>query len=193
MDTQIENTRLARETGVALRVARIAEPVLQDLGFDLVRVRVSGQGNSQVQVMAERADGTLTIDDCVEISRALSPVMDVQDPISGKYNLEISSPGIDRPLVRPRDFERWAGHVAKIELTQALAERKRFKGELEGFADGEVRLYVKPSDGAGEAVLIGLPFEKISTAKLVMTDDLFKTVAHRKKSGKTADGSEIDV
>lgn len=193
MGSQTENNRLVRETGPALRVAQLAEPVLRDLGFHLVRVHVSGQGNSQVQIMAERDDGTLTIDDCVEISRAVSPVMDVEDPISGKYNLEVSSPGIDRPLVRPRDFERWAGHVAKIELSEPLADRKRFKGELEGFVDGEVRLFVNPSDGSQNTVLVGLPFDKIATAKLVMTDDLFNKVARDKKSGTPADGSEIDI
>ncbi len=194
--------RLVRETGAALTIAQLAEPVLEDLGFRLVRVRFLGKGNSQVQIMAERADGTLTIDDCVAISRALSPVMDVEDPISSKYNLEISSPGIDRPLVRPQDFERWAGYEAKVELSEPLADRRRFKGKLEGFLDGEVRIFVKSQDGAQDDILIGLPFNKISDAKLIMTDELFEKTRKKneeaaanpsKDSGSFGDGSEIDT
>ena len=201
------NIRLVHETGAALAIAQLAEPVLDDLGFRLVRVRFLGKGNSQVQIMAERQDGTLTIDDCVAISRALSPVMDVEDPISSKYNLEISSPGIDRPLVRPNDFERWAGYDAKVELNEPIAERRRFKGRLEGFLDGEVRIYVKSQDGSQEEILIGLPFNKISDAKLIMTDELFEK--SRKQNQEKAendntgdgdndtsgfgDGSEIDT
>ena len=184
--------RLVRETGPALTIARIAGPVLDDLGFRLVRVRVSGQGNSEVQLVAERPDGTLTIDDCVTITRGLSPVLDVEDPIAGKYRLEVSSPGIDRPLVRPCDFERKAGFVAKIEMREALAGRRRFKGKLEGFEGGEVRIFVKSDDGAQDDILIGLPFEQISDAKLVMTDDLLEKSRLSAKDGAPGDGSEID-
>ncbi len=197
------NKRLVRETGAALSIAQLAEPVLEDIGFRLVRVRFLGKGNSQVQIMAERADGTLTIDDCVTISRALSPVMDVEDPISSKYNLEISSPGIDRPLVRPQDFERWSGYEAKIEMRDPIADRRRFKGKLEGFLDGEVRIFVKSQDGSAEDILIGLPFNQISDAKLTMTDELFEK-SRKQKDEATAnenstnndglgDGSEIDT
>jgi len=197
------NKRLVHETGAALTIAQLAEPVLEDFGFALVRVRFLGKGNSQVQIMAERPDGTLTIDDCVTISRALSPVMDVEDPISSKYNLEVSSPGIDRPLVRPKDFERWAGYDAKVELREPLADRRRFKGKLEGYFDGEVRMFVKSQDGAKDDILIGLPFNKISDAKLIMTDELFEKT--RKKNAEAVatsksnendsfgDGSEIDT
>ncbi|HFC04744.1 MAG TPA: ribosome maturation factor RimP [Rhizobiales bacterium] len=192
MDKGEMHERLVRENGPALTVAKIAEPVLGDLGFRLVRVRISGQGNSELQVMAEREDGTLTIEDCVAITRALSPVLDVEDPIAGKYRLEISSPGIDRPLVRPCDFENNAGDVAKIELREALAGRRRFKGRLEGFEDGEVRIYVKPDDGSDDDVLIGLPFRQIHDAKLVMTDELFEKSRKAAKSGAPSDGSELD-
>ena len=185
--------RIAREKGAALRVAQIVEPVIEDLGLRLVRVRVSGTGNAVLQIMAERPDGTISVDDCARLSRAISPVLDVEDPIKGKYTLEVSSPGIDRPLVRPSDFERWAGHLAKIELAEPLAGRRRFKGVLEGFSDGEVRIFIRPPDGAGDDVLVGLALEHISEARLVMTDALFE--AHRKatdETGPLSDGSEFN-
>jgi len=184
--------RLVRENGPALMIAKIAEPVLADLGFRLVRVRVSGTGNSEVQITAERSDGTLTIDDCVAITRGLSPVLDVEDPIAGKYRLEVSSPGIDRPLVRPCDFENKAGFVAKIEMREALAGRRRFKGRLEGFVDNEVRIFVKPDDGSENDVLIGLPFDMINDAKLVLTDDLLAKSREVAKQGAPTDGSEFE-
>jgi len=184
--------RLVRETGPALTIAQLAEPVLSDLGFRLVRVRLTGQGNSELQVIAERPDGTLTIDDCVAITRALSPVLDVEDPISGKYRLEVSSPGMDRPLVRPCDFENQAGYLAKIELREPLAGRRRFKGTLEGFTDGEVRVFVKPDDGSDVDVLIGLPFDLINDAKLVMSDGLFDKRQSKEKADAPSNGSKID-
>ena len=133
--------RFARETGLAAEIASIAEPVLEGIGFRVVRVSMMGRNEDRiVQIMAERPDGSITIDDCEQISRALSPVLDVADPLPGTYRLEISSPGIDRPLVRPSDFEDWSGHVAKVELKEPVEGRKRFKGTLEGFEDGEVRI-----------------------------------------------------
>ena len=179
--SSLPEERLVRETGLALRIARIAEPVLADLDLRLVRVRLTGQSGTTVQIMAERSDGTMTIDDCERVSRALSPVFDVEDPLPGGYVLEVSSPGIDRPLVRPTDFERWAGYDAKIELTEMLAGRKRYRGVLEGFDEGEVRIYFSEKDG-DEPVLIGLPFSLIDNAKLVMTDRLLEDAAR----GRTA-------
>src|ERR687893_1017755 len=108
--------RLITESGVAARVATIIDPVVQDLGFRLVRVKVTGTNGCTVQIMAERPDGTMSVDDCEVVSRAISPVLDLEDPIGRAYYLEISSPGIDRPLVRASDFERWAGHEVKIEM-----------------------------------------------------------------------------
>ena len=188
MTTETE-TRLARETGPAQRVAALAEPVLADLGFRLVRVKMSGP---TLQIMAERPDGTFTIEDCEAVSRAMSPILDVEDVVSSHYNLEVSSPGIDRPLVRPSDFESWAGHDVKVEMAVPVAGRKRFKGALEGYHDGEVRLFIENPEGATkEPVLIGVPFADISDAKLVLTDQLIEAAKARLPKGY-GDGAEID-
>jgi ribosome maturation factor RimP len=181
--------RLTRETGPALRVAVLAEPVLESMGFRLVRVRMFG---STLQIMAERPDGTFTIDDCETFSKAFSPMLDVADIISAKYQLEISSPGIDRPLVRPQDFEKWEGHEAKIEMAVPLAGRKRFKGVLEGYADGEVRLYIDNPESGKDKLLIGLPFRDIHDAALVLTDELIESARAKLPSTGYGDGAEID-
>jgi ribosome maturation factor RimP len=192
---QVERTsilsgpRIAREAGPAAVVARLVEPVLDEMGFRLVRVRLTA---STLQIMAERPDGTFSIDDCEAVSRAVSPLIDVEDPVPQSYNLEVSSPGIDRPLVRPEDFARWAGHEAKIELVKPLDGRKRFRGTIAGMAADEVRLTL-PSEKAGAgAVTVALPFADIGDAKLVLTDALIE--ASRKPAGTSpTDGSEMDV
>jgi len=183
----MNETRLARETGPALRVARLIEPVLEGLGYRLVRVRQSGQ---TLQIMAEKPDGSFNIDDCEKTSRAISPILDVEDVISSRYFLEVSSPGIDRPLVRPEDFERWTGHEVKIEMAAPQAGRKRFRGALEGYADGEVRLFIDNPEGGTDKLLIGLPFSDVSEARLVLTDALIADARGRMKSGTAADGSD---
>ncbi len=190
-----DDRRIAREVGVAEEVAKLVEPLIESMGFRLVRVRMAGR---DLQIMCERPDGTLSIDDCAEISRAVSPLLDVEDPIRGAYNLEISSPGIARPLVREEDFERHAGHVAKIEMITPIDGRKRFRGVLEGFdADsGEVRLFIAAEDAGGKAgeddVLIGLPIDDIEEARLVMTDALMQAAQQRAKGRKGMDGSIED-
>jgi ribosome maturation factor RimP len=138
-----DDTRFIRETGLAAQVATLAEPVLADLGFRLVRITISGREGSTVQIMAERPDGMISVEECAIISRNLSPVLDAHDPFPGFYHLEISSPGIDRPLVRPSDFETWAGHEARIELKEPVSGRRRLRGTLEGFADGEVLVEIE--------------------------------------------------
>jgi ribosome maturation factor RimP len=194
MPTSPEATRFLRETGLAAEVADVVEPVLAGLGFRLVRVMLTGASADRVlQIMAERPDGTITIDDCEEISKALSPTLDVADPIGGAYRLEISSPGIDRPLVRPSDFDAWSGHEVKLELKQPVDGRKRFKGVLEGFEAGEVRLAAE----AGKLGLqhLGFPVDLIADAKLVLTDDLIREALARAKerhSTRPADGAELD-
>ena len=185
-DVQDLERRLVRETGLARRIAELAEPVLDGIGFRLVRVRVTGQSGCTVQIMAERPDGAMTIEDCELVSRTFSPILDVEDPVPGGYVLEVSSPGIDRPLVRPGDFERWAGHEAKIEMVELQAGRRRFRGVLEGFEDGEVRLYFEVEPGQ-EPVVIGLPFDGIAEARLVMTDKLVRESLKKQNNG--ADGA----
>ncbi|MBS0252441.1 MAG: ribosome maturation factor RimP [Proteobacteria bacterium] len=189
-----DTTRFLRETGIAADIAAIVEPVLADLGFRLVRVKIQGDGRDRiVQLMAERPDGSITVDDCEAISKGISPVLDVADPISGAYRLEVSSPGIDRPLVRPSDFEDWSGHEAKIELKEPVDGRKRFKGVLEGFEDGEVR--IKADTGEQGIQHLGLPVHLISDAKLVLTDELIREALQRAKerhSTRPGDGAELD-
>ena len=172
--------RFHRETGLAGEVARLIEPALEDLGFRLVRVRIMGRSEQTLQIMAERDDGTISVGDCEQISRQLSPLLDAYDPISGAYNLEVSSPGIDRPLVRPSDFESWAGHVAKVELNEPLDGRRRFQGTLEGYQDEEMRLEVD-LDQVGVHVL-GLPISMIGDARLVLTDELVRESLRRSKT-----------
>lgn len=191
--------RFVRESGLAASLADLVEPVLADMGFRLVRVRTDGRTEMTVQIMAERPDGTISIDDCEEIHRRLSPLLDVHDPIPGSYRLEISSPGIDRPLVRPSDFEDWAGHEAKVEVSEFIDGRKRFRGRLEGYEDGEVRLEVELPDVG--AAIIGLPLDLVREAKLVLTDDLIREALTRAKKDRRNDdpdgpigpGDELDV
>ena len=182
--------RFVRESGHAAALAAIIEPVIENLGYRLVRVQVSGRDTAVLQVMAERPDGSMAIEDCEIISKQLSPVLDVADPIAGAYRLEISSPGIDRPLVRPSDFEDWAGYEARFELKEMIDGRRRFRGTIEGYQDGEARLEVE-LDQKGQLV-IGLPLALIAEAKLVLTDGLIRESLRRaKKTGKggLTDGS----
>lgn len=179
-ETRVSAERFIKETGAAAAIAELAEPVLESLGFRLVLTRIlSGQGTI-VEIMAERPDGSMTIDDCRTVSLALSPVLDVHDPVAGAYRLQISSPGIDRPLVRPSDFDQWAGFEAKIELKELIDGRRRFRGILEGFEDGEVRIEVDLGGEQG-VKLIGLPIGLVGEAKLVLTDALVRESLGRTK------------
>lgn len=181
----LDHTRFVRESGLAAAIAELVEPSLADMGFRLVRVQIMGRDGSQtVQIMAERPDGTIAIEDCEAISRQLSPLLDAFDPIPGTYRLEISSPGIDRPLVRASDFEDWAGYEAKVELRELLDGRRRFRGVLEGFEDGEVRIEVD-LDQIGRQVL-GLPVGLIESARLVLTDELIRESLRRSESSGPA-------
>jgi ribosome maturation factor RimP len=173
--------RLTRETGLEARIAHIVEPVIDGLGYELVRVKVSGAAGMTVQVMAERPDGTMGVEDCELISRNISPALDVEDPIGRAYNLEVSSPGIDRPLTRAKDFEAWAGHEARIETETAIDGRKRFRGTLLGMRDGAAGVRLPE----GEPDEHWLPLGEIAEAKLVMTDALLAAA----RTGASANGS----
>ena len=172
--------RLIIEPGRAERVASIAEPVLAGMGYRLVRVRVSGMAGCTVQIMAERPDGTMSVGDCEAVSRALSPVLDVADPIEGAYRLEISSPGIDRPLVRRSDFDRYAGHAAHIEMTALIDGRKRFRGQLLGTDGDNARIRIADADGGTDVLL---PINDMSEARLLLTDALISESLRRSKHG----------
>jgi ribosome maturation factor RimP len=175
--------RLIIEPGLSARVAGIVEPVIDGLGYRLVRVRVSGSDGCTVQVMAERADGTMTIEDCEICSRALSPVLDADDPVDRAYRLEVSSPGIDRPLVRQSDFVRYANNFVKVEMAVAVEGRKRFRGQLLG-AEGNMARIRRDDAAAGETADIMLPIEDMAEAKLVLTDAL---IAESLRRGKQAE------
>ena len=172
--------RLIIEQGVAARVAAIAEPVLVGIGYRLVRVKISGLDGCTVQIMAERPDGTMMVEDCETVSRALSPVLDVADPIDRAYRLEVSSPGMDRPLVRRSDFDRHAGHQVKVEMAASIEGRRRFRGTLLG-AEGEAARIRRDDAAPGEATEVLLPIEDMAEAKLVLTDALIAESLRRAK------------
>jgi len=179
----LSEPRLVVEPGAAARVSAVAAPVLEQMGYRLVRIRISGEAGCTVQIMAERPDGSMQIEDCEAVSRALSPVLDIADPIDRAYRLEISSPGIDRPLVRRSDFERYAGHLAKIEMAVAHQGRKRFRGILAGVEGDAIRLR-RDDVPAGEEADVLLTMEDIADARLVLTDEL---IAESMRRGKAAE------
>ncbi len=181
--------RFIRESGLAAQIAALAEPAIEALGLRLVRVKISAQGGLTVQIMADRPDGAITVDDCALISRRLSPLLDAHDPIEGGYTLEVSSPGIARPLVRPSDFEDWAGFEAKIELKEMVDGRRRFRGVIDGYENGEIRLRVA-LENYDEPQVIGLPAALIDEAKLVLTDDLLNLA--KQQNAEAAMSSEAD-
>ena len=165
--------RIVRESGIDARIASIVSPVLRGMGFRLVRVRLSGQNGLTLQIMAERDDGAMTVEDCEEVSRAVSPALDVADPVEKAYHLEVSSPGIDRPLVRKSDFSAWAGHQVKMETSVLVAERKRFKGKIAEAGESGV-LIERDAPPAGGEPAVSVPYEAIAEARLVLTDALIR-------------------
>lgn len=175
----VADDRLIKEQGLDARVAHIVAPSIEALGFRLVRVRVSGQNGCTLQVMAEREDGSLTIEDCEAISEAISPALDVDDPIGRAYHLEVSSPGMDRPLVRAGDFERWSGHEARLETAIPIDGRRRFRGILLGVEDGQIAMRLAELG----AETVRLPLSEISDAKLVLTDALVEESLRAGKKG----------
>ncbi|MEM8700480.1 MAG: ribosome maturation factor RimP [Pseudomonadota bacterium] len=181
--------RIVTEQGLDARVAAIVEPVIEDLGYRLVRTRISAANGCTLQIMAERPDGTMTVEDCETISRTVSPALDVDDPINRAYHLEVSSPGIDRPLVRAGDFDRWAGHELKVDMAVMLEGRKRFRGTLLGTDGGNATIRL-PDVPAGESDTVSLPLENIGEAKLVLTDDLITAALQAEKAALAARSRE---
>ena len=179
--------RFIRETGIAADIAALAEPILDGLGFRLVRVRIMGGQDTIVEIMAERSDGNMTVEDCKMVSHNLSPVFDVHDPLPGSYRLQVSSPGIDRPLVRPSDFDQWTGHEAKIELKEPVGGRKRFRGVLDGYEDGEVR--INADLGKDGRQVLGFPIALVGEARLVLTDALVRESLRRGKNRIESQGA----
>jgi ribosome maturation factor RimP len=175
--------RLIVEPGVSARVSNIAEPVIEQLGYRLVRVKVSASEGATIQIMAERPDGSMTVEDCETISRALSPVFDVNEPMDGAYRLEISSPGIDRPLVRKSDFEKFAGHLVKIEMEVPFSGRKRFRGILAGVEGEHTKLKLEAATEGSESE-VTLPIPDMGEAKLVLTDELVTQALRAEKAAK---------
>ncbi|MEO0398280.1 MAG: ribosome maturation factor RimP [Pseudomonadota bacterium] len=167
------------------RIAKLIEPTAEAEGFELVRVRVTGAKKKTLQVMAERPDKTMTAEDCAILSHALSPVLEENDPIEGTYDLEVSSPGIDRPLTRLKDFHDWQGYAAKLELDRMVEGRKRFQGVLGGIEDDNVRL-----DIAGEDETALIPFAWVSSAKLTLTDELIRDTLKAAKALQANDNNE---
>jgi ribosome maturation factor RimP len=178
-------TDLIAKTSMDKRLAEIITPVIEDLGFELVRVRLMGGNTATLQIMAERPDGRIEVDDCAAISTAVSATLDVEDPIEDQYTLEVSSPGIDRPLTRLKDFDLWEGYVAKLETTELIDGRKRFKGNLTGTENDEVLIEI-------EEGTIGLKFDWLADAKLVLTDDLIRDVLKARKDAGQVDETQFD-
>jgi ribosome maturation factor RimP len=191
-DNELE-PRLITETGLDQRLADIIEPVLIGMGFRLIRVRMLNQNGMTMQVMAERNDGTMTVQDCEEVSMAISPVLDVEDPVDKEYHLEVSSPGIDRPMVRKSDFVRWQGHLVKCETSIMIGNRKRFRGKIvEADADGFT--LERDQVAYGEELNVTIPFTALSDAKLILTDDLIRDALRADKLAKAqaANQNEAD-
>jgi len=178
-------SNLIAKAAIDRRVAEIITPVIEDMGFELVRVRLMAGKSATLQIMAQRPDGRIEVDDCADISTAVSAVLDVEDPIVDAYTLEVSSPGIDRPLTRLKDFEQWTGYVAKIETTELIDGRRRFKGELAGVEGEDVLIEI-------EEGTIGLNFDWLSDAKLVLTDELIRDVLKSRKDAGEIDTEQFD-
>ena len=181
---------LVAKTAIDRRLAGIVEPIARDLGLELVRLRLMGGQTPTLQIMAQRPDGSMEVDDCARLSTAVSAVLDVEDPITEAYTLEVSSPGIDRPLTRMKDFEDWAGHEVRIETAELIDGRRRFKGTLAGTEGDEVLIEIEEGR---EPVTIGLRFEWLSDAKLVLTVELIReTLKGRRESGQI-DEAQFDA
>lgn len=180
-DSRLDEPRIVAESGEEARVALAVAPALRELGFRLVRVKMTASGGVTVQIMAERPDGAMSIEDCEAVSRALSPVLEMEEPVASAWSLEISSPGIDRPLVRLSDFAAFAGHEAKVEMRVPVAGRKRFRGIL-GASDAQA-IELREDTATGQ-ILHRLPADGIASAKLLLGDALIRAALARDKTAR---------
>jgi ribosome maturation factor RimP len=180
---------LIAKTAIDRRLAEIVSPTIEGLGFELVRIRLMGGKTPTLQIMADRPEGGIIVDDCAKISTVVSAVLDVEDPIVENYTLEVSSPGIDRPLTRLKDFDMWADYEARVETNELIDGRRRFKGMLRGTEGDEVLIEIEEH---GEALTIGLKFDWLSDAKLILTDDLIAEMLRQKKASGVFDEAEFD-
>ncbi len=180
---------LIAKAAIDRRLAEIISPVIEDLGYELVRIRLMSGKTTILQVMADKPEGGIEVDDCAEISNAISASMDVEDPILDAYTLEVSSPGIDRPLTRLKDFDMFEGYEAKLETTELIDGRRRFKGQLAGIEGNDVLINIEEH---GETVTIGLDFDWLSDAKLVLTDDLIAEMLRQRKEAGTLNEDAFD-
>lgn len=180
---------LIAKTALDRRLADIVQPAIEGLGYELVRLRLQGGKTATLQIMADKPEGGIEVDDCARISTELSAILDVEDPISDEYVLEVSSPGIDRPLTRLKDFDAWTGHEAKIETAEAIDGQKRYKGLIQGTEGDEILIEI---DRPGGAVTIGLTFDLLADAKLVLTDDLVRETLRQRKDAGQIDQAQFD-
>jgi ribosome maturation factor RimP len=185
MNETVIEPRLITETGIEARVAAIIDPVIVGMGYQLVRVKLSSQHGLTLQIMAERPDGTMTVNDCEALSMAISPVLDVEDPIDKAYNLEMSSPGIDRPMVRKGDFRKWAGHLIKCETSVMVEGRKRFRGKIVSVSEDGFVLD-REQTSRDEASEITIAFSALAEARLILTDDLIRDALKADKEARAA-------
>ncbi len=181
---------LIARTAIDRRLADIVGPVIEGLGFELIRLRLMGGNTRILQIMADRPDGGINVDECGAISTAVSASLDVEDPIEENYVLEVSSPGIDRPLTRLKDFDIWKGWEARIETTELIDGRRRFKGTLAGIEGEEVLIALEEGK---EEVIIGLNFEWLSDAKLILTDELIAEMLRQRKVAEPEDGQFDEI
>jgi ribosome maturation factor RimP len=181
---------LIAKAAIDRRIAEIIGPTVEGLGFELVRVRLLGGKTKTIQVMADRPDGGIEVADCATISTAVSAVLDVEDPLDEAYTLEVSSPGIDRPLTRLKDFDAWQGYEARIETSDLIDGRRRFRGVLDGTEGDEVLIAIEEN---GEEVTIGLKFDWLSDAKLILTDELIREMLRQKKDAGFDEGQFDDI
>ncbi|MEO6014187.1 MAG: ribosome maturation factor RimP [Devosia sp.] len=192
MTFDLTEKRFIKQTGLEQRIAAIIEPVANDLGYSLVRVKVSQENGCTLQIMAEDADGRFAITDCERLSKDISPVLDVEDPIDREYHLEVSSPGIDRPLVRARDYRTYIGHEAKVELGDPLDGRKRFRGLIEAVTDDTVTIRL-PDVPKGDDPNFVLPLVSVAEAKLVMTDKLLDLAQIDQDENPIDDAEDVET